>query len=205
MTDATPTERALTAAEEAAMRAMPGYGKDVRRLFATLDAERAARAPENGEWTCDWTPDDLNPGPECPYCAGRMCARFDGLRCTHDLIERHGYGAARAEPGRDVWEHYDADGYCHVGVRPDGPHIANLGRDSWPDVHGRAESIAAAHNAREARAEPGLRTAAQKVVDVWNPIVTVNVTPTLNAAIAELEAALDRAAAPPPRDTLEAH
>ena len=43
------------------------------------------------EWRCDWTPDDLNPGPDCPYCAGQMCARFDGLRCTHDLIERHGY------------------------------------------------------------------------------------------------------------------
>lgn len=42
-------------------------------------------------WVCDWEPDDLNPGPECPYCAGEMCARFDGLRCTHDTIERHGY------------------------------------------------------------------------------------------------------------------
>lgn len=48
------------------------------------------------EWACDWQPDDLNPGPECPYCAGQMCARFDGLTCTHDSYERHGY--ARTGP-----------------------------------------------------------------------------------------------------------
>ena len=47
-------------------------------------------------WACNWQPDDLNPGPDCPYCAGDMCARFDGLGCTHDLIERHGYEPAEA-------------------------------------------------------------------------------------------------------------
>lgn len=45
----------------------------------------------NGAWKCDWTPDELNPGPDCPYCAGQMCARFDGLGCTHNREERHGY------------------------------------------------------------------------------------------------------------------
>ena len=28
---------------------------------------------------------------DCPYCAGEMCARFDGLGCQHDAEERHGY------------------------------------------------------------------------------------------------------------------
>lgn len=42
--------------------------------------------------------------------------------------------------------------------------------------------------------EPGLRAAAQAVVDVWNPIVSINVPPTLNRVIADLEAALDRSA-----------
>jgi hypothetical protein len=28
---------------------------------------------------------------DCPYCAGDMCARFDGLNCQHDAEERHGY------------------------------------------------------------------------------------------------------------------
>jgi hypothetical protein len=28
---------------------------------------------------------------DCPYCAGEMCARFDGLNCQHDMEERHGY------------------------------------------------------------------------------------------------------------------
>lgn len=46
-------------------------------------------------WACDWQPDDLNPGPECPYCTGEMCARFDGLNCTHDTMERHGYDERR--------------------------------------------------------------------------------------------------------------
>lgn len=48
-------------------------------------------SPDDGDWTCDWQPDDLSPGPDCPYCAGEMCARFDGLNCTHDRRERHGY------------------------------------------------------------------------------------------------------------------
>ena len=43
------------------------------------------------QWVCNWKPDDLNPGPDCPYCADEMCARFDGLVCTHDVIERHGW------------------------------------------------------------------------------------------------------------------
>lgn len=49
------------------------------------------RALEGKPWHCDWVPDDLNPGPECPYCAGQMCGRLDGLGCTHDRQERHGY------------------------------------------------------------------------------------------------------------------
>lgn len=48
-------------------------------------------------WSCDWTPDELNPLEDgCPYCADRMCARFDGLNCTHDRIERHGYRPGEA-------------------------------------------------------------------------------------------------------------
>ena len=54
---------------------------------------RALEAAEAALWSCDWQPDDLNPGPDCPYCAGDMCARFDGLGCGHNRIERHGYGA----------------------------------------------------------------------------------------------------------------
>lgn len=42
-------------------------------------------------WRCDWQPDEYQPAEEGWYCAGRMCARFDGLNCTHDRIERHGY------------------------------------------------------------------------------------------------------------------
>jgi hypothetical protein len=48
-------------------------------------------------WRCDWEPDDLNPGPECPYCLGQMCARMDNLNCSHDQEERHGYPTAYAE------------------------------------------------------------------------------------------------------------
>jgi hypothetical protein len=61
-------------------------------------------------WTCEWVPDELNPGPECPYCAGEMCGRFDGLNCTHDLIDRHGYeqyAAALVEDRR--FERYRAE------------------------------------------------------------------------------------------------
>lgn len=54
---------------------------------------RAAAAIQPG-WVCDWKPDDLNPGPECPYCAGMMCARFDGLNCTHNIVERHSANAS---------------------------------------------------------------------------------------------------------------
>ena len=43
---------------------------------------------------CDWQPDEFQPAEEgCPYCAGRMCARFDGLNCRHDRVERHGEAA----------------------------------------------------------------------------------------------------------------
>lgn len=41
------------------------------------------------------------PGPDCPYCSGEMCARFDGVfggGCQHDSVERHGY--APGEPIR---------------------------------------------------------------------------------------------------------
>ena len=72
-----------------------------KRAEALAEALHEARRALSGvpaspdwEWRCDWQPDDLNPGPECPYCAGQMCARFDGLGCTHDRIERHGYSAA---------------------------------------------------------------------------------------------------------------
>ena len=47
-------------------------------------------------WVCDWKPDDLNEGPDCPYCAGDMCARFDGLGCIHNRVERHGYEHGRS-------------------------------------------------------------------------------------------------------------
>ena len=47
---------------------------------------------EWGDFECDWVPDELNPGTECPYCEDRMCARFDGLfGCRHNRAERHGY------------------------------------------------------------------------------------------------------------------
>lgn len=36
----------------------------------------------------------------CPYCAGDMCARFDGLGCTHDTAERHGYGYGAPDASR---------------------------------------------------------------------------------------------------------
>lgn len=36
---------------------------------------------------------------DCPYCSGDMCARFDGLDCTHDRDERHGYSEA-SDPKR---------------------------------------------------------------------------------------------------------
>lgn len=62
-------------------------GIHVERAAAVLEGALAGRL---GVWTCDWQPDDLNPGPECPYCAGEMCARFDGLNCQHDRQERHG-------------------------------------------------------------------------------------------------------------------
>jgi uncharacterized protein (DUF2164 family) len=35
---------------------------------------------------------------ECPYCAGDMCARFDGLGCTHGTAERHGYDIPPSGP-----------------------------------------------------------------------------------------------------------
>jgi len=66
------------------MTASEGVAAQLRGL-----AERATG------WMCDWMPDELNPGPDCPYCANRMCARFDGLGgCRHTLQERHGYYAA---------------------------------------------------------------------------------------------------------------
>jgi hypothetical protein len=151
---ATPTERALTAEDvrQITLRHVPTKAKwpecasceqdwpcDASRL---ADAERAARGAEQHVHRIEYP-------SSCTGCE-HLAASF--VATAPDWMR---VGAARAEPGRDVWEHYDADGYCHVGVRPDGPHIANLGRDSWPDVHGRAESIAAAHNARAARAEPG--------------------------------------------------
>lgn len=58
---------------------------------ACADCMAEFDTPTAPAWRCDWVPDDLNPGPECPYCAGQMCARFDGLGCTHDREERHGY------------------------------------------------------------------------------------------------------------------
>lgn len=57
---------------------------------------RPENSPKTGNadseaWACDWQPDDLNPGPDCPYCAGQMCGRFDSLGpCRHDRTERHG-------------------------------------------------------------------------------------------------------------------
>ena len=60
-------------------------------IAANLSARAALSEPETPRWVCDWTPDELNPGPECPYCADRMCARFDGLDgCHHSIEERHG-------------------------------------------------------------------------------------------------------------------
>jgi hypothetical protein len=60
--------------------------------WARFMAIQAALGPG---WECDWEPDELNPREDgCPYCAGRMCARFDGLGCTHNRRERHGYQLA---------------------------------------------------------------------------------------------------------------
>lgn len=56
------------------------------------DAFSASSSPADTTWRCDWQPDDLNPGPDCPYCEGLMCARFDGIDgCSHGRVERHGY------------------------------------------------------------------------------------------------------------------
>lgn len=71
------------------LRGAPAEPPDDLRPY--IDQLDAVEAPA---WRCDWKPDELNPGPECPYCAGRMCARLDGLGCTHDRIERHGYADA---------------------------------------------------------------------------------------------------------------
>jgi hypothetical protein len=54
---------------------------------ALLQAETPDASDSGEGGTC--------PGPDCPYCAGEMCARFDGLGCTHDVIERHGYREPR--------------------------------------------------------------------------------------------------------------
>ena len=57
----------------------------------TLASEYAPLSRVTGSWRCDWEPDEFQPAEEgCPYCAGRMCARLDGLGCTHDREERHG-------------------------------------------------------------------------------------------------------------------
>jgi hypothetical protein len=57
----------------------------LRDLWLQAETPDASDSGEAG--TC--------PGPDCPYCAGEMCARFDGLGCTHDVIERHGYREPR--------------------------------------------------------------------------------------------------------------
>lgn len=70
---------------------------EVRAAFAEAERQAADAALAGlaetvaGQWRCDWVPDELNEGPECPYCEGQMCGRFDGLNCIHDRIERHGY------------------------------------------------------------------------------------------------------------------
>jgi hypothetical protein len=56
-------------------------------VLALLQAETPDASDSGEGGTC--------PGPDCPYCAGEMCARFDGLGCTHDVIERHGYREPR--------------------------------------------------------------------------------------------------------------
>jgi hypothetical protein len=57
-------------------------------------------------FVCDWTPDDLNPGPDCPYCRDQMCARLDGFGCHHDIAERHGY--QYGNPGQGERERIEA-------------------------------------------------------------------------------------------------
>lgn len=77
---------------------------EVPALQESMTALRAALAVAQDPaqpWKCDWQPDDLNPIEDgCPYCAGRMCARFDGLGCTHGREERHGYPALPAQEER---------------------------------------------------------------------------------------------------------
>jgi hypothetical protein len=78
--------------------ALVAWAKDCARrndvpvsAVVELALRKARRVNGEEPWRCDWVPDDLNPGPDCPYCAGDMCARLDGLGCTHDREERHGY------------------------------------------------------------------------------------------------------------------
>lgn len=101
---AVPALSAGPGLREAVDRMRRAYERGATRddLVMLVDAALAAApVPEPRDegasgWTCDWVPDDLNPGPECPYCAGQMCARIDNLNCQHNRQERHGYPLAAA-------------------------------------------------------------------------------------------------------------
>lgn len=70
----------------------------------------------------------------------------DFLRARLDEDEQTARGAEAPQ-----WVSYEQDCDVHVGGRPDGPHVALLGRSSWEGVVGNAAHIARHDPARVLR------------------------------------------------------